>query len=120
MERRRVLIVDDDVELVDFLRDRLEHEGYEVAAAYDGESGLGLVGVFRPHVVLLDLYLPGLNGVEVLKRLRESESRIVVVVITAYGDGKLGEEARKIGPDEILQKPVDVARIKKTLQKAKF
>jgi len=51
MERRRILIVDDDVELVDFLKGRLEYQGYEVVVAYDGESGLRAVRAFCPHVV---------------------------------------------------------------------
>lgn len=101
----RVLIVEDNVDLAYGLQTVLEIEGYEVTIAKDGPTGLSTVDDFRPHLIILDLMLPGLNGYQVLKEIRRGDPSTPVLVLTARG-----EEADKvlgfnIGADDYVTKP---------------
>ena len=81
----RVLLVDDDVELATMLREYLEREGYETTAVHDGETGASRALSGAYSLVVLDVMLPGLGGVEVLRRIR-TKSRVPVLMLTARGD----------------------------------
>jgi len=118
--RRRALVVDDELPLVRLVSAYLEREGFEVATAGDGETALGRARSFAPDVVVLDLMLPGMDGVEVCRRLR-SFSDAYVVMLTARA-----EEADKIvglstGADDYVTKPFSpgelVARIRAMLRR---
>jgi DNA-binding response OmpR family regulator len=85
-ETQRVLVVDDDPTVSDVVRRYLERAGYAVTQAGDGPAALALAGEFHPDLVVLDLMLPGLDGLEVYRRLREHDSRAAVIMLTALGE----------------------------------
>jgi DNA-binding response OmpR family regulator len=102
---QRVLVVDDDPTVSDVVRRYLERAGLSVALAADGPAALDAFGAQRPDLVVLDLMLPGLDGLEVCRRLRESDAGVPIVMLTA-----LGEEADRVlglqlGADDYVTKP---------------
>ncbi len=120
---RRVLVVEDDETLRESLRYTLSHEGYEVSAFADGPSGLHAAQNDEPDLVVLDLMLPGMDGIEVCRRIRR-HSRAPIIMLTARReevDKVLGLEA---GADDYLTKPFSmrelVARLRAMLRRADF
>ncbi|HVM11436.1 MAG TPA: response regulator [Actinomycetota bacterium] len=105
MSRRKVLVVDDDPTIRDVLRAMLGFEGCEVEVASDGGSALEAVSTMRPDIVLLDVMMPGTNGVEICRRLKADPSAPKVVMVTAKST--LEDEAAGLGAgaDAYLTKP---------------
>lgn len=114
----RILLIDDDHELVDLVKDGLEYGGYEVVAAHDGETGLEMVGAFQPELILLDLQLPVMNGTSFLSKLADMKKEIPVIVITAYGESPLAAEAKQMGVRQILHKPLTMQQLENAVQGA--
>jgi DNA-binding response OmpR family regulator len=118
----QILIVDDDAALCDLLRERLRSEGFALEAAHDGERGLKRALSGEYMLVILDLMLPRLRGLEVLRRLRTA-SRIPVLVLTARGDDVDRILGLEIGADDYLPKPFNphelVARLRAILRRTK-
>jgi adenylate cyclase len=118
----RILVVDDNANNVEILRMRLESHGYEVVTAVDGEAGLAAVHDQHPDLILLDIMMPKLDGVEVCRRIRADSSLpfIPIILVTAKSDPKDVVAALEAGGDEFLTKPVDhaalVARVKSMLR----
>ena len=113
-----VLIVDDDVHILLTLGDRLKVEGYEVYTAANGDEGLELLRSVDPDVMLLDLQMPGMDGMAVLEQLREEEHRPTVVMITAYGSIERAVEAMRGGAFDFIPKPFEPERISMVVEKA--
>lgn len=115
-----VLIIDDDVELCSLVSEYLQAEGFQVEASYDGERGLERSVAGDYVLVILDVMLPGLNGFEVLRRIR-STSRIPVLLLTARGEDVDRIVGLEIGADDYLPKPFNprelVARIRAILRR---
>ncbi len=107
-ERRRVLVVDDNLEYAQGLLQLLESAGHAVEICTDGPEALSRASEFGPDVILLDLGLPGIDGYEVARRLREDESlaRAKIVVISGYASEADRRRSRELGADEHLAKPV--------------
>lgn len=101
----RVVVIDDDPAIIEMIESVLALSGYEVSSADNGKKGLEVVRKVRPQLVLLDVTMPTFNGPETLKRIREFDPRVGVVMIT--GDGTLGmmEECRAYGAFDYLVKP---------------
>jgi two-component system response regulator CpxR len=118
----RVLIIDDDSELIGLLRDYLAEEGFETAAAADGESGVRAAVEGAPDLVVLDVMLPRLNGFDALRRIRES-SAVPVVMLTARGQEVDRIVGLELGADDYLPKPFNprelVARIRAVLRRGR-
>ncbi len=123
-ESRNILVVEDEADIRNLVRYNLEQEGYVVAEAGDGEQGLAAARKNRPHLVILDLMLPGMNGLEVCRVLRgeEKTAKLPVVMLTARAtevDKVLGLE---IGADDYVTKPFSprelLARVKAVLRRA--
>ena len=106
MSGARVLIVEDEPQLRYALRRYLEENGYAVRLAQDGTSGLSEFGAFKPDVVLLDLMLPDVSGVEVCRQIRR-DHETPIVVLSALGDEKTKVQALDQGADDYLTKPFD-------------
>ncbi|WP_112228910.1 response regulator transcription factor [Lentzea atacamensis] len=100
----RVLVVDDDTTVRDVVRRYLEHAGYEVELAGDGETALRLMAAREPDIVVLDLMLPGIDGLEVCRRVRERGST-PVVMLTALGEEEDRIAGLQIGADDYVTKP---------------
>src|SRR5713101_5908952 len=93
----RILVIDDNPEIVDILVTCLRKEGYGVLGALTGDDGLRLITTSRPDLVLLDITLPGMDGIEVLKRIRAINPTIRVIMVTASTDPLLAREALDLG-----------------------
>ncbi len=101
-----ILIIDDEPNLRLVFRTALESAGYQVAEAADGAAGLMQLRKFPADLVLLDLFMPGLGGMEVLERLRDAELPVPVVIITAHGSVPDAVSAMKLGAIDFLSKPI--------------
>lgn len=119
----KILIVEDEVKIARFVTLELEHEGYQVKAAYDGRSGLQLCQEWQPDLMILDLMLPELSGIEVCRRLRQS-SDIPVIMLTAKDDVSDKVMGLDMGADDYMTKPFAIeellARIRVSLKKHRF
>ncbi|GAC1538864.1 MAG: hypothetical protein NVS2B9_05600 [Myxococcales bacterium] len=111
--RNRVLVVDDNVDAGELLVEALVQAGHEVRLESEGESALGLLSRFVPDVVLLDLGLPGMDGLEVARRLRAHPalSRLRIIAITGYGQDADRARTAEAGIDEHMVKPVDLEQL---------
>ncbi len=115
----RILSVEDDVDLQQLYAYALKKQGWETVYAYDGKDGLEKAIALKPDLILLDMMLPGLNGVEVIERLKQREDTrtIPIIVMTAYpSDAQFLEDAVKaLGAVEYLAKPVHIDELVKTI-----
>ena len=120
MSTAKVLVVDDELSIIDVVTAYLEAEGYEVFTAQDGPSGLKAARVFKPDIVVLDVMLPGLDGIEVLSRIRR-ESDTYVIMLSAKSDETDRIVGLSVGADDYMTKPFSprelVARIKAALRR---
>jgi two-component system alkaline phosphatase synthesis response regulator PhoP len=122
MSSKRVLVVEDDEAMAVALKDGFEYEGYEVIMARDGADGLRMAEEESPELIILDVMLPKLSGLEICKRLRSSENNVPIIMLTARGqeiDKVLG---LKLGADDYVTKPFSfmelVARAEAVLRRA--
>jgi DNA-binding response OmpR family regulator len=118
MGRYKVLLVDDEEELVRALAERLEIRQLDCEIALNGEEALRIVEDRTPDVILLDLKMPGMDGMEVLRRVKKSHPEIQVVVLTGHGSEHDEQIVRRLGAIDYLQKPVDIRELVKTLDYA--
>jgi two-component system alkaline phosphatase synthesis response regulator PhoP len=121
MPRRRVLVVDDDRNIVQLVRMYLEKDGYQVAVGYDGEEALDVARAFKPDLVVLDLMLPKVDGLEVCKRIRWN-SDVPIIVLTARTTESDKLVGLDLGADDYVTKPFSprelLARIRAVLRRA--
>lgn len=104
----KVLLVDDEKAFVDTLAQRLKMRELIVDTVYDGEQALACINEVDPDVIVLDLKMPGLHGIEVLREVKKINHEIQVIILTGHGTDKDEEEARKLGGFEFLRKPADI------------
>ncbi len=102
-----VLVIDDEESIREGCRQALEGEGFRAAVATDGNTGLQMARQARPRVVLLDLRMPGMSGIQVLEALAKIDARIVPIVITGYGSVESAVASMKLGASDFLRKPFD-------------
>jgi two-component system OmpR family response regulator len=107
----RILVVDDERSIVDAVATALRYEGYEVHEAFAGREALSAIAQFEPHLVVLDVMLPDLDGVEVGRRLREKGYETAVLFLTAKDATEDKVEALKAGGDDYVTKPFSLAEI---------
>jgi DNA-binding response OmpR family regulator len=118
MSKIRVLLVDDEVELLQALSERLKLRGFDVAVARSGEKALALIEAVDIDLIVLDLKMPGIDGMTVLRTTRRSHPRVEVIMLTGHGAEKEREEALRLGAFEYLQKPVDIGELVEALHRA--
>lgn len=106
-------MVDDDEGNRELLTRILERKGHEVASARDGQEALDLIRERRPNVILLDLMLPGTDGLNICRQVRKDpeSAHTAVMIITAEGDEKVVQQGMALGADDYLLKPFDVAEV---------
>ena len=118
----KILIIDDEPSITNLVSAYLKPEGYEVLTAADGNSGLKAVRVFKPDLIILDLMLPGIDGIELLSRLRR-ESDVYVIMLTARTEETDKIVGLSVGADDYVTKPFSprelVARVKAALRRLK-
>ena len=112
-----ILVVEDERHIASFLEFVLKRAGYEVAVVYDGEQALAAVEAFAPDAMLLDLILPGLTGLEVLKRLRADPryASLVIMVLSGRSFGDVPAEVMEAGANEHCTKPIGPSTLLKKL-----
>jgi PAS domain S-box-containing protein len=115
LPRRRVLVVDDNVDAADSLALLLKLSGQETRVAYDGPTALLVAEAFRPQLVLLDIGMPGMDGYEVARRLREQGRKVPLVAVTGWGQEEDRRRSREAGFDHHLVKPVDPSALQQLL-----
>jgi CheY-like chemotaxis protein len=112
----RILVVDDNADAAQTLCSLLAMDGHTVQVAFAGPEALQCVESFRPHIVLLDIGLPGIDGYEVARRIRASyEQPIHLVALTGYGQEADRDRARGAGFADHLVKPVEYSKLQQTL-----
>ncbi|MBI4550249.1 MAG: response regulator [Candidatus Omnitrophica bacterium] len=104
----KLLVVDDEVEICDFLKTFFEERNYKVFTALNGETALRVVEKEKPAVVLLDIKMPGLDGIEVLKRIKALHPTAKVIMVTAIETRDKIEEATRLGADNYITKPLSL------------
>ena len=102
----RALVVEDDATTQVYLVHVLEEQGFEVRSAADGLAGLDLFNRFHPDVVIADIFMPGMDGLHLLERIREAHAETIVVVTTAVTRPEYAEEALRLGASNFLPKPI--------------
>ncbi len=125
MSKEKILVVDDEQDLVKLICYQLEKEGYKLLSAYNGEDALSLARKERPELVILDLMLPGIDGLEVCKKLKADQalSHTAIIMLTAKGEESDITTGLKLGADDYMTKPFSpkelVARAQAVLRRAK-
>jgi two-component system response regulator AtoC len=108
---RQILIVDDEPAIRQLLVEFLEELGYHADCAEDGESALEWLSSSRPDMVLLDVRLPGISGIDVLQRAQKIHSDLPVIVISGYADEALARQALRMGAYDFFLKPFDLRQV---------
>ena len=118
MAREKILVIDDEPDIGWLFSKILSEEGYKVFISFKGEEGISKIKKEKPDLVFLDLKLPGMDGMEILKEIRTFDKDLLVIVLTAYETVKTAVEAMKLGAFDYLSKPVNIDRIKTTIKNA--
>ncbi len=108
MKEMKVLLVDDEQKFVETLSERLQMRDLENETVYNGEQALSFVDDKEPDVMVLDLKMPGIDGMEVLRQVTRKFPKIRVIILTGHGTDRDEEESRRIGVFDYLKKPVDI------------
>ena len=111
MELNKILIVDDDADIVRIVSTMLEGRGWQVFSAANGQDALRFVSETRPDLVLLDIMMPGMNGIEVLREVHRSAPGTRVIMTTAFGDVGSYLESMDLGACEYLNKPFETTEL---------
>jgi len=112
----RILLIDDDEVLLVLVRNFLVEEGFEILSTADGPQGIEIYKDKRPDVVILDLALPSMNGLEVLKKIREFDGEARVLVVSGYSSSESREVAFRYGARDVIVKPFDPPRLVEALK----
>jgi UDP-3-O-[3-hydroxymyristoyl] N-acetylglucosamine deacetylase len=107
----KVLIIDDEKQILDSLSSILRDDGFEVFTAKEGREGLNLFDTVKPEIVLLDVWMPELDGLQVLKMIKEKDKDAIVIVISGHGTISTAVEAVKVGAYDFLEKPLSIDKV---------
>jgi len=118
MEALRILIVDDEEELVSALKERLNLRGFQARGVTTGTEALAFLEAEECDVVLLDIKMPGLGGLEVIRRIKDMKPRLQVVLLTGHGSVKSVEDGMALGAFDYLMKPVKIDSLVRVLTAA--
>ena len=100
---RKLLVVDDEVDICDFLKTFFEERDYEVHTANSGDAAVEAVARLKPQIVLLDIQMPGMSGIDALKKIKESNPQVKVIMVTAIETREKIETAMRFGADNTLR-----------------
>jgi DNA-binding response OmpR family regulator len=114
----KVLLIDDEEEFTSTLAERLEIRGYTAVTAGDGEQGIQAVMSQDFDIAILDLMMPGMNGLDALKQIKSIEPDLPVILLTGHGSTKEGMEGMRIGAADYLMKPLDINELLEKIKQA--
>ncbi len=117
MRTIRILIIDDDKDICEYMQLLLSQSGYEVTAQTDARAALELLREEEFHVVILDIMMPELNGMELLERIRDFDSDIAIIIFTGYPSVDTAVTSMKYNVSDYIKKPFDVDEFNQTLEK---
>jgi len=112
---KKILVVDDEENIRELYRDELTEEGYTVELAANGLEALSKLETFRPDLVTLDVKMPGIDGIEVLRRIREKNTSLPVMLLTAFGEFR--QDFNTWASDAYVVKSHDTTELKKTVRR---
>lgn len=112
---KKILLVDDEESIHLLYRDELEEEGYEIHSALTGEEALEKLGILSPDLIILDINMPGMNGIEALRRIKEINSEIPVILCSAYQEFK--QDLASWASDEYIVKSSNLDELKAAVKK---
>jgi DNA-binding NtrC family response regulator len=118
MKKIKLLLVDDEENFVNTLAERMTMRKVPSKVVYSGEEALEVVKTQEPDVMILDLRMPGIDGMEVLRKVKASNPKIQVIILTGHGTELDAEEAQKLGPFHYHKKPIDIDELLGTVKKA--
>ena len=113
----KILIVDDEAEIVDQVKEYFEDEGFQVFTAETGQEGIEIGAREKPALMILDMKLPDMSGIQVLKAVKKATPSIKVITMTGYIDQLMFDQAEELGRDTFLQKPFDLETLKKEVDR---
>lgn len=113
----RILIVEDDISVANLLAESVRQQGYEAIVATGGRQALSLLDQGLPDAVFLDIVMPDMSGIEVLRRIRQTQPALPVIVITGEASSEQIEEARRLGVTEVMEKPFGLKYLGEALRK---
>jgi len=116
--KHSILVVDDEVEICDLLQSFLAQEGYQVFTATNGVEAISLGKQNELDLALLDIKMPGMDGIEVFRKLKKVRKEMGVIILTGYGTLGTAKEAMRLGAYEYLTKPFDLGLVKNIIQEA--
>jgi len=119
MAKEKVLLVDDDPEFIDVLSQRMEARDVDVDTATSGPEAVEKVSGASYDAIILDLSMPGMDGIETLKRLLRDKPDLQVILLTGYATLEKGIEAVKLGAMDFLEKPAEIQKLMEKIEKAK-
>ena len=114
----KVLLVDDERDFVDTLAQRLKMRDLNVSTVYDGEQALSFIKKIEPDVMVLDLKMPGLHGIDVLREVKKHYRHMQVIILTGHGTDRDAEEAKMLGGFDFMRKPADIDTIVQRINEA--
>jgi CheY-like chemotaxis protein len=114
----KILLVDDEIEFVHTLSERLKTRSIDSSVVYDGEEALSVIEEEEPDVMVLDLKMPGIDGIEVLRQVKEKHPNVEVIILTGHGSQQEKQIAEELGAFAYLEKPVKIETLTKTMQAA--
>jgi len=113
--RGRILVVDDELNVAQVLAEHLTEQGYEVATAHGGIEALAKIDLEKPQVILLDVRMPGMDGIEVLRRIRSFDTQVGILMISANDDVELAKQTLAMGAFDYTLKPIDFAYLSRAV-----
>ena len=114
----KLLLIDDEADVQYSFRRNFDSDDIELTTASSGEEGLALIPKLKPDLVLMDIRMGGITGLETLRRIRQMDTKLLVILMTAYGSTQTTIEAMKLGAYDYLTKPFDVPKLKELINKA--
>ncbi len=115
----RIMLVDDETEFLEVMTERLTSRGIDVATSTSAEKAIDRLGREAFDAVILDLQMPGMDGLEALKHMKEKRPELQVILLTGHATVEKGVEAIKLGAMDLIEKPADLESLKEKIKKAK-
>ncbi|MEJ2587641.1 MAG: response regulator [Deltaproteobacteria bacterium] len=115
----KIMLVDDETEFLEVMSERLTSRGIDVATSTSAEKAIERLGKEQFDAVILDLQMPGMDGLEALKHMKEKRPELQVILLTGHATVEKGVEAIKLGAMDLIEKPADLEALKEKIKKAK-